>query len=60
MNIIACFACNQQRFQIKCETRVVYKEETVELFKKYKNIDFVSGLVWHHGWVSKKHLRLSI
>lgn len=45
MNKIACFACNKQKHQIKGETRVVYKEETVELLKKYKNRDFVSGLV---------------
>ena len=41
---IVCFACNSKTYQIKGETRVVYKAELVELIKKYKNRDFVSGL----------------
>lgn len=45
MNKIGCFACNRQKYQIKGETRVVYKEKLIELIQIYKNRDFVYGLI---------------
>ena len=36
MGKIGCFACNNKTYQIKGETRVVYKVELVELIKNIK------------------------
>lgn len=44
MGKIVCFGCQKQKNQIKGRVRTILKEELVELFKKYKNREFVSGL----------------